>query len=235
MQSKADLREQRQNEEELRITRMYLQQKSHGMLKRRSVFSEKGVLNHKFNQVDTKDAATKAIVSQTQNIAAAYCKGQTFNTILYGKAGTGKTMLASCLLNKVNDNAITPVSCLFVSVPLLKDLALARVRNQDFQQVERMNQLERSIRDADIVVLDDLGSETSMRTGDIKPANETMQKALFTIADSRVGKATIITTNYSGEDLTAMYNEKIISRLITINPEHLINFDQLPDRRIIQN
>jgi DNA replication protein DnaC len=138
-------------------------------------------------------------------------------------------------MNDANNNADSPISCLFISVPLLSDLALARVRGKDDRKIDCMNHIEKSFRKADLLVLDDLGSESNMQTSYVKEANQTSQKILFELADSRKGKVTLITTNYASKDLQEMYNGKIISRLFTKNPEHVINFDELPDRRILQN
>lgn len=217
------------------FTKIWARKMKHGMLRRESIYSEKGVLNHHFDIANSKKGSSTAVIDKIKGIAEEYKQGNKFNCIFHGRPGTGKTFLGTCLINEVNDNADKLTSCLFVSVPLLQNLWLARVRGNDFQQVEKMNHLEQSIKNADILILDDLGSETSMQTNNIKSANESTQKALFVTSDSRQGKSTIITTNYSSSDLQHMYNPKIISRLMTTNKDHIIDFGNLPDQRIIKN
>ena len=217
------------------FTNLWLKQKNGGMLQRESAYNEQNILNNKFNQIEAPDEQTRVIATQVKRISERYKQGNKFNCVFSGMPGTGKTFLATCLLNDVNENASKPLACLFVSAPLLQELALARVRGKDWQQVEEMNHLEKSIRSADLMVLDDLGSETSMQVNNIKTANETTQKILFTASDSRQGKSTIITTNYTSAELQMMYNPKIISRLMTNKPEHIINFAGIADRRISQN
>lgn len=223
----------RQND--LKITQAWQRKKKRQIFKKASLFSESGVLEHSFSAIDTTDPATKDVATRTYRITQAYQSGEKFNCIFVGAPGKGKTLLASCLLNELYQDENTLLSCLFISTPLFAELALERRRGKDYDLVRKMNHLEKSVKEADILVLDDLGSESSMQIDNIKPANETTQKALFTLSDSRQGKATIITTNYTSSDLQAMYNPKIISRLLTTNPAHILNFDTLPDRRIIQN
>ena len=59
-----------------------------------------------------------------------------------------------------------------------------------------------------------------------------MQKGLFAVTDARYSKkATIVTTNNTMAELEAMYNKKLLSRLITKNPKHRLVFNGMQDVR----
>ncbi|EJF02184.1 DNA replication protein, partial [Liquorilactobacillus mali KCTC 3596 = DSM 20444] len=58
------------------------------------------------------------------------------------------------------------------------------------------------------------------------------QEFMYRVANARVDfennkvkRSTIITTNNSRQQLESMYNEKLISRLMTSNPERQLAFD----------
>lgn len=229
--------DKKEREEAQRFTAQMMRNKYTGMLHRQSLFSEKNVLNHHFKEIEAPDEPTKRIAKQVRQFAGEYANGSHFNLLLMGRAGAGKTLLASCLMNYVNDHSPKPTGCLFISVPLLYDLALARSRGDDIRKREQMNHVEKAIRQAELLVLDDLGSESNMQSDFIRQASNFTQRILFEVADSRIGKMTVITTNYTGEELQNIYESKIISRLMPppTSPEHVINFDELPDRRILQN
>ena len=44
-------------------------------------------------------------------------------------------------------------------------------------------------------------------------------------------KGLIITTNNTLSQFKQMYNPKVVSRLLTNNPEHVLNFNGIPDHR----
>jgi len=60
--------------------------------------------------------------------------------------------------------------------------------------------------DCDLLILDDLGSEHHTAF---------YESTLYNIINSRInmGKPVIISCNLSGEELSAVYNERIVSRL----------------------
>ena len=97
---------------------------------------------------------------------------------------------------------------------------------------ERLINIERALKEVDVLLLDDFGTEGgSLRS--IKVVRKDMQDYLYRVANSRVGgnKTTIITTNNNDEDFELMYNTKILSRLLTKNKDHMIFFKDMKDVR----
>lgn len=89
------------------------------------------------------------------------------------------------------------------------------------------------MRNADVLVIDDLGSESSMQRS-ASEASTYNQKILFNIAQSRNGKTTIITTNNAGSELRRIYNPKLVSKLMYTDPSNVISFDS-SDYRLLKN
>ena len=90
-----------------------------------------------------------------------------------------------------------------------------------------------------VLLLVDFGTEGGMKK-DLRPVRKNMQDALYSVANARLAvdkktgkrtKSTIVTTNNSPQQLLAMYNDKLISRLIPKEQEQIVLFDGLEDVR----
>lgn len=169
---------------------------------------------------------------QARRIAAKYLDPEyKANTILSGPPGTGKTHLAMAMLNAVNEKATPEMMCLFISV----NEVVRRVKNSfnakdPYYTEERMTRL---MGDADLLVLDDLGSESVFGRDD-KAATSWVQGFLFGILNKRSGR-TIITTNYDGAKLTNTYDSKLVSRIYrgAMKNDGFITFtDKTTDKRL---
>ena len=137
-------------------------------------------------------------------------------------------MLAVCILNGIN-KITTKTTCLFISIAMLMDLELATIGNFDQFTKDKAYRYEQLIKKSDLLVLDDLGSE-SVLVNNSEASNFT-QKVLFRLADYRKNKPNIITTNNTSVQLRKMYNEKIVSRLLAKNSDNIVIFDG-EDRRL---
>ena len=115
----------------------------------------------------------------------------------FGKTGLGKTFLSSCIAKTLLEKQVNVV---FGSI---LDL-LRKIENEHFGR-EEGNTLD-TIINADLVILDDLGSEFQ---------TSFTESAVYDIINSRINlcKPTIVSTNLSQSELSSKYNERIISRL----------------------
>lgn len=211
-----------------KINLMYLQDKQRAMY-HGSVFNEMGVLESHFQDFKVATTEQKTNFRRARQITKRIIDGEKFKAVFTGSAGTGKTMLSVCVMNYVVQH--THMACLFVSVPKLIDWEKVRAGGTDEQ---RAINLEKRIKNADLVVWDDLGSETSMQAHSQTQATEFTQKVLFNLADSRHDKNDIFTTNNTSAELMRIYNPKLISRMMTKKPENLIQFSG-EDQRLVQN
>lgn len=223
--------EAKRHSEELeqRFVEQYQAKRAKSFTSLRSIYNETNVLNHSFKDVKPVSDEFTALAKEARQIAEKYANSERFNVVLSGQAGAGKTMLAVCILNYVRRKR-PEMKCLFMAVTELAELAFSQYRKEEFDKQARFNQALKDIDECDLLVLDDLGTESSMQV-DTAESSNTVQKMLFRIGDLMQDKRLIITTNNNGEELTAMYNPKIISRLLTSNPDHILKFEQVADYR----
>lgn len=224
----------RTEEMERRFVAEYNAKKAKVFLKQRSLLNQKDALDAEYSDLDKNSSDKfKALTKRSLQVVRDFANKNMYTVILTGTQGSGKTMLTSCMLNKLNQ--ATNLKCLFASTVKIYDLAMARYKNlskedlQDSQQA--LYHFMKSVKEADVLALDDLGSETALGA-ETREASQTMQEILFEIGEVIQDKGLIITTNNSLQDFSKMYNSKIISRLFTNNPEHIFNFKGIEDRRI---
>ena len=185
-------------------------------------------------QADKKQAAE--IGNRAWTLAKMIANGQNMNVYLAGNPGTGKTSLALAMIDKIRNES--GKTALFVSTDALAELYSRRfddktVQNRLYGLIDLMQgNRQLKIEPVDVLVLDDFGTEGGMRTDTKSQVRVDMQKGLFSVADARFGKfTTIVTTNNKTSELQEMYNEKLLSRLITRNPEHRLTFNGMVDVR----
>lgn len=205
--------------------------KTTDMLKRDSIFDDPDLRGATFGSFQPVGQEAEANWNLARKLAYAYLDPATkFNTLFTGSPGRGKSHLALSMLTAVNENAETPMSCLFVSVNEL----MRRIRDSfnypdsKYTEEAMVNLLGR----ADLLVLDDVGSESSFKR-DSREASEFTQNVLFGILNRR--NRTIITTNLNSQEMSAIYNPKLLSRMYKGINGHIIKFtDATPDRRSVE-
>lgn len=224
----------RQAELERRLNDQYFAKKAKSFLKQRSLINQDDALDATYADLSKNSSEQfKQLAKRSLNVVNDFAQKNMYTVILTGSQGTGKTMLTSCMLNKLNEK--TSLKCLFASTIKIYNVAMGRYRNLRSGDAEECESIlyhfQKNVKEADVIALDDLGSETSMGT-DIREASQTIQDILYEIGSSIQNKGLIITTNNNLNDFQKMYNSKIISRLFTNNPNHIFNFNGIEDRRI---
>ncbi len=116
---------------------------------------------------------------------------------LYGQTGLGKTFLSGCIAAELLGKG---VSVAFDSIQNY----LREIENEHFGRSE--GDTLQTLLNADLVILDDLGSEFS---------SSFTASAIYNIINSRLnmGKPTIVSSNLTLDELSAKYDDRIISRL----------------------
>ncbi|RRG18243.1 AAA family ATPase [Weissella viridescens] len=147
---------------------------------------------------------------------------QDFNVLLTGSVGAGKTALALAISDKLRNFKTT----LFVSMVEWKNLRMGAIKSPEKQR--EFSRLEQMMKDAEVLLLDDLGKDNKDSNG---RATQDTNNMLFGLGDARMGKTTIITTNDSQSELARKYDAAVVSRLITKNPDHTISTNGLQDVR----
>lgn len=199
------------------------------VLSKDSMCSDKTILSANFDNYKTSNRETELAYKKSKELADRYInKDERFNTILTGNAGTGKSHLAMSMLKHVNENF--EGSCLFISTNELMRRIKDSFNNKESRYTEaNMIDLLGSV---DLLVLDDLGSESTFRSKTTNEATEYTQNVIFGVLERR--DRTIITTNLSSNELSEIYNSKIVSRLYRgLNVNDVIKFTkETKDKRI---
>lgn len=228
---------QRQKLEKWEQERVEVAMKNHhkrrtqGRLHNDSILGDLTLKQATFDSFVADDEEAIANKEKALKIARLYLKGEVFNSLLTGKAGTGKSHLAKAMLEAVNEHSRPYKSCLFIS---LSDFVL-EIRNTFGNNDRNNHDTEQSmierIADVDLLVLDDLGAETGF-IGTDKTASDFTQRVLYSLMNKRQDKSTIITTNLDSSQLSNMYDSKILSRLYRNLEGNIIKFENSKDRRM---
>ncbi|MGN1134011.1 MAG: ATP-binding protein [Oscillospiraceae bacterium] len=163
---------------------------------------------HDFSEfrLDYYDGIIENGVSAKEKMSVVYefCKNyaKEFNEkspslFFFGKTGLGKTFLSSCIANELLNKGVSVVFASSVDI-------LRKIEDEHFNRCEG-NTMDTVI-NAELVILDDLGSEFQ---------TSFTESAVYNIINSRINlnKPTIVSTNLQRNELTQKYNERIISRL----------------------
>lgn len=143
------------------------------------------------------------------------------NLLLVGNYGTGKSHLAVSAMKKMSIKNVTMpngeirnMSMLFIFIPKLMTIIKDTYNStSDNTEARILNEIAK----VDLLVMDDLGAEIKANNNDFAISK------ISEVVDSRQGKHTIYTTNYSENDLLNMYGERVFSRIM--QDTHKISFE----------
>ena len=121
------------------------------------------------------------------------------NLVFSGSFGLGKSHLAKAIADGIMGNDYTAI---FISVPKL----LRKIKST-YSNESKINEddIIQTLEQVDCLILDDLGAEKS---------SDWTAERIFDIIDSRQGKHTVYTTNYTPDDLVKRLGERNFSRVI---------------------
>ncbi len=121
------------------------------------------------------------------------------NLLFSGDTGLGKTFLSACIARTVADKGYSVVY--ESAVHLFEKMEKARFSGDE----DSARQTERYAM-CDLLIVDDLGTEMG---------GQFVNTALYTLINDRLlsGKATIISTNLTADDMEKRYSSQILSRL----------------------
>lgn len=153
-----------------------------------------------FEAWETRPGSEKAFLAAktyADDFNARQKQGQ--GLFFFGRPGNGKTHLAAAIANRV----MPEKTCVFRSVPaLLKRLQQANKPGSKTDEAELMQ----ALRDADLLVLDDIGAEKW---------TDWTESTLYFIVDERYRwkKPLVATTNCDLEELERRVHERTLDRL----------------------
>ena len=128
--------------------------------------------------------------------------GANANMIFYGPSGTGKTFLSNCIAREAIERC---KSIVYESAAEMFE----RFSKDSFQRSEdeALSGRIREIYDCELLIIDDLGTEL---------ASAFTNSRLFMLLSHRLktGSSTIISSNLSMNQMSQIYGERIVSRLM---------------------
>lgn len=201
------------------------------VLKNDSIMTDSTLKNASFDNFEVTNDEQDNALNLSKQIAKQYLTSdEPLNTLFTGSAGRGKSHLALSMLKAINEYSKKQMTCAFVSV----DELFRRIRDSfNDKSVDTTEEnMVRMLTSVDLLVLDDLGSESSMRA-DTTESTEFVQRILFGVFNART--RTIITTNLNSKQLSQIYNYKLVSRMMRGVKGHVIKFtEKTNDRRMVE-
>ncbi len=152
------------------------------------------------------------LCERMQAFTRDFTPGPQANLLFTGATGTGKTFLLGCLANELERQGHL---VLYLSAPrLLQELAQYRKLKNSFSpdpdRLEEASELYDLILHVPCLIIDDLGTESEAAGTRL---SEWLQLLNYR-CDRTGGKTTFISTNLSRKALQAMYDERLLSRLM---------------------
>ena len=191
--------------EDIKLAREALEARDRVLKKRRMEIFEKHSLIPPELEMAALDTYKPKTEKQSRALKIAYRyievyqKDKPRNLLFTGSFGIGKSHLAKSIADGIIDKGYNAI---FISVPkLLRKFRASYQKGSEYNEDDLSNILE----EIDLLVLDDIGAESD---------SQWAKEKLFDVIDSRQGKHTIYTTNYSPEDLYEIMGERNFSRII---------------------
>ena len=144
----------------------------------------------------------RSVMEKTYQTCRKYAYGFTEksgNLLFSGDTGLGKTFLSACIARTVADRGYSVV---YESAGHL----FSKLERAKFSADEQAREESKKYNDCDLLIVDDLGTEM--------PGQFTTA-ALYSLVNDRLlaGKAMIVSTNLTVDDLSRRYSPQIASRL----------------------
>lgn len=197
------------------------------ILKKYSLLNDNRTWNDSFKSFKTATLQESKILQKVVAITHEYLNtpDKQFNTIFTGNPGTGKTHLAMSVALNLNAKFTPAKKIAFFDTAVLFMKLKDAFNNPNSWWTE--NNVLNLVKNANLIVLDDLGSESAMQ--DYKQASQYTQQVLFKILS--VQHRIIFTTNLSFSQMQNIYNPKLLSRMLENSQDHILKFDQIKDKR----
>jgi len=218
--------------EDIETERIYnesLKNKAINFFKFGSVVTDKSLFDCSFENYKLIDAETETAAGIAKSFVEAVLKGEPKHFALNGKSGSGKSHLAMAATWEIIKQSDYDKKCLFISYRELLEQIKYSFNDEQLRK-EIQGSLMKDIKTADLVVIDDLGSEL----GGTKFSSSTNfnNDTLNSILEARQNQAIILTTNLTGNEMREAYGERIVSRLFKNSKGFAFKFVTTADKRL---
>ncbi|HEY8363290.1 MAG TPA: ATP-binding protein [Tissierellaceae bacterium] len=142
----------------------------------------------------------KLILSIAEGFVHNFDENNGENLLFYGTTGLGKTFLCNCIAKALLDkNKIVIYQTAFTILELIEKYRFSENKEVYSREYDLLFE-------ADLLIIDDLGTEVS---------NTFTNAEIFNIVNSRIlaGKKTIISTNLTPKEISEIYTDRVFSRI----------------------
>lgn len=193
-----------------------------------SVLTDETLLAARLTNYECDNAEQSKNLAEAKQLVEQIKKGEIFNIFVQGNRGAGKSHLMYALAHEINEHYKgTKKKVIFVEIAEMLDRIRGSFKNPQSRYTKEY--YKELLSEADIVVFDDLGSETGAIDTE-KTATDFTITMLKSITTARQNKVTATTSNLSGKKLFETYDERVISRLLR-NPRYIV-FKDTNDKRL---
>ena len=218
--------------EDIQTERIYnesLKNKTLNFFKFGSVITDKSLFDCSFDNYKIIDVETETAVNITKSFVEAVLSGEPKHLALNGKSGSGKSHLAMAATWEIIKQSDYDKKCLFISYRELLEQIKYSFNDEQLRK-EIQGSLMKDIKTADLVVIDDLGSELGGTT--YSSSTNFNNDTLNSILEARQNQAIILTTNLTGKEMKNAYGERIVSRLFKNSKGFAFKFVTTADKRL---
>ena len=153
--------------------------------------------------------AAERLLADAKEFVSDFANGR--NRLFYGKAGVGKTFLASITATEL---IRTGVFAVYATVPMLMQTLLYYGDDERLQ--ERRDNVFEIVQNADLLVLDELGTER------MTPARQDMLEVIIDGIVADPARKCIVISNLDMKEMMSAYGERMFSRLASMK---LVRFE----------
>lgn len=165
---------------------------------------------------------TEHIYMALSDYTDSFSQNRNKSILLLSHPGTGKTYLASCVVNRL---VSVGIAAIFIVVPDLLNQIRATYDKSNRETEERIMY---GLVEADLLVLDDIGAERH------RDKEDWGTEKLYSIINSRYNnmKATIFTTNCSMKELADKLGDRTFSRICEMTEGLRFEMNNVKDFRL---
>ena len=177
-----------------------------------SIVTDTKVWRSSFESYKVVDQETQQAKFKAQNWMNKILNHENLHVIFTGNPGAGKTHLAAAIIFEVLEKSNYKQTVGIINFrELLEQLRVAI--NDDEVRKSIRGALMTEIKKMDVCVIDDLGAELGTVENPTKPTPFVIE-TLQSLAEARLEKATIFTSNLNSKQILTLYGERIYSRMM---------------------
>ncbi|MDA5386497.1 ATP-binding protein [Loigolactobacillus backii] len=193
-----------------------------GYLQRNSIVSNTSIFNLNFKNYRHDSAAWAKAYSFAKGVANQLVQGKVIHALFIGNSGRGKSHLAMGILYDVLQRTDYGKNVAFVDWRELIDTIKTGMHDDKRDVQAYADAIMAELKAADIIVLDDLGSERDTQF------NKDVCDRFWR---QREDKTVITTTNLTGGELQAAYGDRTMSRMANHSKGNSYAMQGIPDYR----